>query len=290
MEKEAAVSEGTAVEEDPAATITEGDGTGEMALRQGTERPTEAAFDRSVDKTALKPDENLSNPEEQAMQEPQESGEPVDSTEGGAAAPPRVPDYSDRGKHPSTLLRENTELASTIAAEYQNVSGVEPEAVTDQVNLALRKSAQEYDPESGIRFSTFADQAIRNELNTLYRPPRSGSSTPYADDPYTKLTEVHNGLLQLQKDGVTLTERQQKLLEYVASELAVRPKPVDPKIANPWFVEEPPSKIQTAQRKQNSGTWQKQFERTEFPPRCTWRQVSDGRTGGKTKGRKGAKR
>lgn len=78
-------------------------------------------------------------------------------------------DFSDRGKTPGDLVKENMGLAVTIANDYKNIPGVEMADIIQQARVALVKAAFAFDANRGVPFGAYAGRVIRNELNTLYQ-------------------------------------------------------------------------------------------------------------------------
>jgi RNA polymerase sigma factor (sigma-70 family) len=69
------------------------------------------------------------------------------------------------------LDRFKTELpqAMRIAAQYDNIPGVDQAEVRQTARLALADAARQFDPSKGKPFSAYAGVAVRNRLRSLYR-------------------------------------------------------------------------------------------------------------------------
>lgn len=67
------------------------------------------------------------------------------------------------------LILSHLGLADAIAGAYRNIPNADGEDITQHARKALVRAAEKFNPQHGSDFKAYARQAIRNELNDLYR-------------------------------------------------------------------------------------------------------------------------
>ena len=75
----------------------------------------------------------------------------------------------DAEKSPAERLKESEALINTQAALFSNIPGYDKDEARQAARLAVAKAAKGYDALKGYTFASYAKQAVRNSLRTLYR-------------------------------------------------------------------------------------------------------------------------
>ena len=95
------------------------------------------------------------------------------------------------------IFNRNAGLFHNWAYQYRNIPNCDPEDILEEIYIACWKAVERYNPDRGVKFTTYCKEWVQQQLNRLYNEAtRKKRYTGTDNASYEELVEIH-------KDGVS---------------------------------------------------------------------------------------